>query len=145
MNAPAYAFLSLPDEASYRQRYIELYCRRPVFTRHGIRVVFKPRHFDHAFFESSDWNGAKDIFSLQRAQRLEWIRIGLLDSNSEWRKGYNKKSHSYSDTRSVCIIAGDFVVIIRITGRNRAEFVTCFWADNSINKIRMSPRWYPSV
>ena len=51
----------------------------------------------------------------------------------------------YDVTRRVAVAYGDFVVVVFISvGRSstlKANFVTCFDANNSIGKIRQSPIW----
>lgn len=137
--------LTLADEAAYRRHFEQTYCRGAVTTHDGIRVYFNKKDFDHAFFESSSRRGEKDVFSPVRAERMDWIATALADPTAPCFQGWVKKTNSYSATRRVAVVMGDFVVVIAIS-RNRdktlkANFVTCYHADNSIGKIVASPRW----
>lgn len=138
-------FLILADEAAYRQHFMNNYVRSAVHTHHGIRVHFNANDFDHAFFESSQRNGVKDQFSQHRSQRMDWISHTLINPNSDWYQGWIKPRRIYDATRSVAVASGDFVVVLKFRARRDgqlvANFVTCYYADNSINKIRQSPVW----
>ncbi|WP_083841533.1 hypothetical protein [Pseudovibrio sp. FO-BEG1] len=137
--------LKLSDESEYRSHYESSLCQGEITTHDGIRVYFKKNRFEHAFFESSNRNGQKDSFSLIRAERMDWITATLQDPNADWYQGYDSKSGKYNPKRRVAIAYGDFVVIISISmkrnGSPKANFITCYNADNSISKIRTSPRW----
>ncbi|MFV1808821.1 hypothetical protein [Phaeobacter sp. Ax4a-4a] len=138
-------FLMLADEAAYRQHFADTYVRAVVQTHHGVRVHFKESDFGHAFYESSNRNGVKDQFSADRSQRMDWIMHTLTDPNAGWYQGWVKARRSYDATRSVAVAFGDFVVVLRFRARKDgvvvANFVTCYYADNSIGKIRQSPVW----
>lgn len=138
--------LVLPDVADYRSHFEMNYCRAVVTTHDGIRVYFKADDFNHAFFESTSRDGVKDVtLSAMRAQRMEWIAATLADATSQRFQGWNKRAAQYDPTRRVCVVFGDFVVVIRMSktrdGGLKANFVTCYVADNSIEKIRRSPAW----
>lgn len=141
--------LILPSEADYRQYYVENFSRAPLpfQTSSGtIPVFFEADGFDHAFFESSRRDGAKDLFSLTRAERMGDIGDMLLDSSLDRRAGWNKNKRKNDHTRCVTISdETDFVVVVRIRLTRRltlkGKFVTCYVADNSIGKIRCSPKW----
>ncbi len=130
----------------YRQHYEKYYCKRPVITFDGIRVFFPKNKFTHAFYESSDRRGAKDVFSLQRAQRIDWIKNTLQCKEATLYQGWNARKKSYFADGRVSVVYENFVVIIRLSlkkdGSLKGNFVTCYQADNSINKIRMSPLWH---
>lgn len=137
--------LKLADEAAYRQHFERTCCRAVVMTHDGIRVYFKKQDFDHAFFESTARDGVKDQFSATRAERMDWIAATLADPTSARYKGWDKGRRRYDPTRCVTVIFQDFVVVLRLSklanGGLKAQFVTCYWADNSIGKIRQSPAW----
>lgn len=139
------ALLILADEAAYRQYFIDKYVRSAVHTHHGIRVHFKEQDFNHAFYESTQRNGVKDQFSQDRSQRMDWIITTLSDLNSDWYQGWVKAKATYDVTRSVAVASGDFVVVLKFRARKDgvivANFITCYYADNSIGKIRSSPLW----
>ncbi len=142
---PLPPLLHLPDEAAYRRHFVSNYCRPVVKTHDGIRVYFRQDQFGHAFYESSDRDGAKDSFSWVRAQRMDWIAATLVDPATIRYQGWVAKSRSYDPGRRVDLLYEDFVVVLglglRRDGMLRANFITCFQADNSIAKIRRSPLW----
>ena len=137
--------LILEAEREYLTYYREEYCRKGVVTFDGIRVYFRKSRFSHAFYESSNRDGRKDKFSKIRAQRMGWIRAMLENADSDLFQGWDNKRKRYDPGRRVCVVYGDFVVILRIrlkkNGTLTAEFITCYQADNSIGKIRNSPKW----
>jgi len=132
-------------EDEFREYYKREYCRNGVVTFDGIRVYFKESRFRHAFYESRRRDGQKDVFSTVRAQRMNWIRETLESPESSIFQGWDKKKKRYDPCRMVCVLYEEFVVVIAMKlkkgGVLTAEFVTCFQADNSIEKIRRSPRW----
>lgn len=137
--------LKLPDEAAYRAHYERTLCRGGIFTHDGIRVSFRKTEFDHAFFESSDRRGANDLFSLERAMRMDWIPVALADPSIPCFQGWDRKKRRHDPTRRVAVVINDFVVVMGIWRTRgailKANFITCFRADNSIGKIRQSPLW----
>lgn len=137
--------LVLADEAAYRAHFVQSLCRAVISTHDGIRVYFKPDTFDHAFFESSDRRGADDVFSTSRAERMDWIAAALADPNALCVQGWDHSKQRYSPKRRVTVIVQDFVIVLQLsTKRNgtlKANFVTCFKAENSAVKIRQAPRW----
>jgi len=138
-------FLKLPDQAAYRAHYERTLCRGGIITHDGIPVFFNKKTFDHAFFESSDRRGAKDKFSLERAMRMDWIPAALADPNAECFQGWDRKKKYHDPTRRVAVVVDDFVIVIGISlnrrGKLKANFITCYRADNSIERIRQSPPW----
>lgn len=138
--------LKLSDTTQYRAHYEQTLCQGGVYTHDGIPVYFKKEDFDHAFFESTLRNGIKDsVLSITRAERMDLISATLMDSAADRFQGWNKKQACYDPTRCVSVVHGEFVVVIRISKKKdnslKANFVTCYVADNSINKIRRSPPW----
>lgn len=137
--------LRLPDQAAYRAHYERTLCRGGIATHDGIPVFFRKEEFDHAFFESSTRRGEKDVFSLVRAERMDWIAAALADPGAQVYQGWLKRERRYDPTRRVAVVIGDFVVIIalgkRRDGHLKAQFVTCYRADNSIGKILRAPLW----
>ena len=144
MTVPALLTLASPKE--YRQHYQRNYCRGNIVTNDGIRVYFKPQKFDHAFYENSRGrSGAKDAFSPERAQRMDWIKATLEHPEAELFVGWNKDKKCHDDTRRVSVVYQNFVVIIELSlnkqGVLKGNFVTCYVADNSMTKIRKAPAW----
>ena len=135
-------FVILPDEKDYKNYYINKYCNNEIITFDGIKVKFYDQQFDHAFYESSLKNGTKDVFSLERAKRIDWIEYALQNKdNVELYKGYNKRNKSYTISRRVhSIDSEDYVVVILFTSNTTAKFLTAYYADNSGSKIKNSPK-----
>jgi hypothetical protein len=133
------------SEAEYREEYERTYCKGTVFTCDGIRIFFRSDTFRHAFYESSKRDGVKDCFSPTRAQRMGWIGATLLSPEARLYMGWDKFKRRYDATCRVCLGYEDFVVIVRLyllkSGGLKGEFVTCYQADNSIDKIVSSPIW----
>ena len=133
------------DEKRYRDYYRKEYCRKGVVTFDGIRVYFRESRFFHAFYESSNRDGRKDSFSTKRAQRMRWIRATLENPESDLFQGWDKNKRQYDPSRRVCTVYEEIVVILqmRLKGDRtlKAEFITCYLADNSIGKIRNMPKW----
>lgn len=137
--------LKLADQAAYRAHYERTLCRGGIVTHDGIPVFFRKEEFDHAFFESSGRRGENDVFSPDRAMRMDWIAAALVDRQAPRFQGWNKKRNCCDPTRRVTVVIDDFVVVIalRLTKEKtlKATFVTCYCADNSIGKIKASPPW----
>jgi len=127
----------------YRLHYENVYCHKPITTFDGIEVRFRKDRFNHCFFESSQRNKIKDRFSKIRAERIDWIKHALQDKNADIFWGWNKKRNKYDKYRRVVVVVKNYVVVIRITGKKKAKFVTAFLADSksTINRIRKSPKW----
>ena len=133
------------DEREYLAYYRQEYCRKGVVTFDGIHVYFREDRFFHAFYESSNRDGRKDRFSKIRAQRMRWIRATLENAASCLFQGWDNKRKRYDPGRRVCVVYEEFVVILEMrlkkNGTLKAAFITCYQADNSIEKIRNSPKW----
>lgn len=70
--------------------------------------------FEHVFFESSNRRGNKDIFSSQRAERIDWIENVLKDKEVEIYMGYDSKNKGNNWNGRVTIINEDnYVVVIQ--------------------------------
>lgn len=125
--------------------YRKEYCQKGVVAFDGIRVYFRENRFFHAFYESSNRVSRKDKFSEIRAQRMGWIRSTLENADSDLFQGWDNKKKRYDHVRRVCVVYEEFVVILEMrlkkNGKLKAKFVTCYHADNSIGKIRNSPKW----
>lgn len=131
--------------AEYRSHYERVYCRGNIRTFDSIRVYFGPSKFGHVFYESTARDGRKDVFSPVRAQRIDWIKATLEHPTAALFEGWDKTSRQYDATRRVAVVYEDFVVVVAMglkqDGSLKANFVTCYQADNSIGKIRSSPVW----
>lgn len=137
--------LKLPDQSAYRAHYERTLCRGGIVTHDRIPVFFQREEFDHAFFESSTRRGENDVFSLVRAERMDWIAAALADPGAQRFQGWLKRERRHDPTRRVTVVMGDFVVIIALSKRRdgllKAKFITCYRADNSIGKILGAPLW----
>ena len=131
------------DEAACRAHFESVYCAGTIAAFDGIQVRFRKSHFDHCFFESSQRNQVKDTFSDLRAQRVDWIQAALQDPAAELYEGWDRTRKRYDKARRVCVVCGNYVVVIALTGSATADFITAYVADtaNSLAKIRTSPRW----
>ena len=131
--------------AEYRAHYERVYCRGTIQTFDGIRVYFAASKFWHMFYESTLRDGRKDAFSTVRAERIDWIKATLEHPQAALFAGWDKMSRTYDNTRRVAVVYEDFVVVVAMglkqDGALKANFVTCYQADNSIGKIRTSPLW----
>jgi hypothetical protein len=129
-------------ELEYQAHFEQIYCQAPIMTFDGIPVRFNKRDFTHAFFESVIQKD--DIFSRQRAERIDWIKAALEDQQSDRFVGWDNKRKKYDGKRRVTVVMGNFIVVIAITGQgDRAKFITAFVADSdrTISRIRKSPKW----
>jgi hypothetical protein len=138
--------LKLPDQASYRAHYERTLCRGGIVTHDGIPVFFRKEEFDHAFFESSGRQGENDIFSLERAMRMDWIAPALADPAARRLQGWVKREQRHDPARRVTLFVDDFLVVIafrlRRDARLKATFVTCYPADaKTRSKLARAPLW----
>lgn len=128
----------------YKALFEQVYCdpANPIITFDGIKVKFFRDNFEHAFYESKNWKkGDKTIFSIQRAEKILWIKDTLKDQNAVLKMGWDKKTKSFKTARRVAVVKGNYVVIIHIKNIREAKFITAFEADNSISKILACPDW----
>lgn len=127
-------------EQEYRSHFERVYCQGTISTFDGIEVRFRRRMFDHCFFESVVIKD--DTFSSRRAERIDWIMATLQDASAELRVGWDNQKKMPANDRRVAIVKGDYVVVIRLDGTAKAEFVTAFVAgQRTINQIRTNPLW----
>jgi hypothetical protein len=132
-------------EAEYRAHFERVYCQRPIITFDEIAVRFRKGGFDHCFYESTRRNRVKDVFSIQRAERIDWIKAALQDPNAELYVGWDGKKKRYDRSHRVVLVLGNYVVVIRISGSQTAQFVTAYVADSpsTLAKIKRNPMWVP--
>ncbi len=140
-NIPDFVTLETPNE--YKKYYVEKYCKKELKTFDGIKVKFYEDQFEHAFYESSNKaKRNKNVFSLNRAVRIDWIEYVLKNPNAELHIGWDRDKKRYNKDRRVAIISPeDYVVIIKLNSNHTAKFITAYYADNSANKIRKMPPW----
>lgn len=138
--------LKLADQAAYRAHYEHSLCRGGIVTHDGIPIFFRKAEFDHAFCESSDRRGANDVFSLERAMRMDWIAPALADPAAARVQGWLRREQRHDATRRVTVWVEDFVVVIALRlgpdGALRGQFVTCYPADRKTRaKLSRAPLW----
>jgi hypothetical protein len=131
-------------EDEYFQHFCKVYCSRgSIATFDGIGVDFYPDQFKHAFRESANrWEGDKSVFATRRAERMDWIKWALENSQAELFQGWNKNIGAYDPKRRACIVIRNYVVVIQMKAERRAFFITAYIADpDTLRKIRNGPRW----
>jgi hypothetical protein len=130
----------------YRAHFERVYCQEPITTFDWIVVRFRKSRFDHCFYESTRRNQVKDAFSALRAERIDWIKATLQDPNAELYVGWDGKKKRYDRSHRVALVVDDYVVVIRLSGNQTAQFVTAYVADSpsTLAKIKGSPKWVPT-
>ncbi|MEX0812540.1 MAG: hypothetical protein WD048_10025 [Chitinophagales bacterium] len=134
------------SEIELRLLWKDVYCNRekPIKTFDGITVKFYEDMFDHAFYESENWKeGDKSILSLNRCEKMLWIKDTLEDNEAKLKQGFDNKTKTYINNRRVALVKNNYVVIIRFTKVRVAKFVTAFQIDNDKNleKFLNGPDW----
>lgn len=133
------------NENECRQYFETKYCGIGTLTFDNLLVKFYPEKFDDAFFESLD-NKQRDksIFSVKRAERIDWIEYVLKNPKSELYSGWDRDKKCINKCRRVAIISPEnYVVIITVLKNNNAKFITAYLADGPITakRIRKAPKW----
>ena len=154
VNMPYPPLLILPNQAAYEARFKSVYCRGSISTHDGIRVRFDAYKFWHDFFESSSRKKKnKDIFSPERAQRLEWIKAALQDENATLLQGWISDEDRYEPFRRVALVEVNgthYAVVIALFGgdgidhktANKGKFITAFVpGPKTLENIQKSPSW----
>lgn len=134
------------SEAELRKLWADEYCdpAKPIVTRDGILVKFYPEMFDHAFFESEDWKAKdKSILSLNRCQKMHWIKEALQDEEALLKQGWNKDTRTYDDKRRVALVKDNYIVIIIVYKEKKARFISAYQVDDDENlqAILNGPDW----
>jgi hypothetical protein len=126
-------------EAELRNIWREEYCDKEIRTFDNVQVLFFEDMFDHVFFESADRREKeKSILSLNRLEKIYWIKDTLQDSMAILKKGWDAKRKEYFKDRRVAIVKNNYVVIIAFTGFLKANFVTAY-EKNDIENILNAP------
>ena len=133
-------------ESDFRRIWKDEYCdiSNPIYTFDDILVKFYEDMFDHAFYESHNKKQAdKSILSLNRCQKMLWIKDALKDPTAIIKKGWLKRYKSYTNSRRVAIVKDNYVVIIVITDEKKAKFITAYEVneEENLQKILNSPDW----
>ncbi len=63
------------------------------------------------------------------------------------KKGWDRKTKSYDNSRRVAFVKESYVVIIEFTGVKKAIFVSAYelQTDKNIHNIKESPDWVKEV
>lgn len=143
------ALRNFTSEAECKQYFIDNYCNVEINTHDGINVKFHEDMFEHAFYERSQkkWKSKKDHFSTDRGERIDWIKYVLQDPTISPKQGYDKAKKKFDNSRRVAFLApNNYVVIIQLTDKRKARFITAFIVDSTTvaNKINASPSWNSS-
>lgn len=120
------------------------YCEQIIKTFDNIEVQFYSSMFDHCFFESVNRREKdKSILSLNRLEKIYWIKDALLDTSSLLKKGWNRNTKSYTDSSRVNLVKDNYIVVIKLLNSNKARFITAYEVNNEENleKIKNSPDW----
>jgi len=140
---PLPPLLHLPDEAAFRAHFeAEYVCGLPVVTYDGIRIRFYANQFDHAFYTSSTPKSGKDTFNLDRAQRMDWIRVVATDPGMEV---YRRVMPGGKVRRIMLEPRKQYVVVCEILSSDptQAVFITAYsvTSKSALAKMRSNPRW----
>ena len=129
-------------EEEMRRLWDITYCVKPIKTFDDIAVKFYSDMFDHAFYESINHKKKdKSALSYARLEKMGWIKDVLQDPTAQLVQGYDKKTKNYQVNSRVAIVKENYVVVIWMKNSKEAKFVTAYVADNSIEKIKQSPKW----
>lgn len=136
------------SEQDLRDIWMNEYCNqsKPIYTFDKILVKFYEDMFDHAFFESAERKQSdKSILSLNRLQKMLWIKDALQDHEAILKQGWLRRKKIYTNSRRVAIIKVNYIVVIVIFSNRIAKFVTAFEVNDEENlqKILNSPDWKP--
>ncbi len=127
------------SEAEMRILWQQEYCSQKIFTFDGVRVQFYDDMFDHCFFESVNRQEKdKSVLSLNRLEKMLWIKDTLQDPDAIFKKGWDNGRKEYFEDRRVAIVKGNYVVIIRFIGLLKARFVTAYVKED-IENIMNAP------
>jgi len=127
------------SEEDLRKIWRVEYCEQDIFTFDKVQVKFYEDMFDHAFFESSNrLEKDKSVLSLNRLEKIHWIKETLQDKDAILKKGWDTKNKVYFKDRRVAIVKENYIVIIRFTGLLKAKFITAY-EKNDVENILKSP------
>ena len=126
-------------ESEMRKIWKEEYCDEEIETFDGVKVKFYEDMFDHCFYESDNRKEKdKSILSLNRLEKILWIKETLKDADAILKKGWDTKEKEYYKDRRVAIVKNNYVVVIRFTGVLKAKLVTAY-EKNDIDNILQAP------
>jgi hypothetical protein len=132
-------------EGEMRQIWKDEYCQVPIETFDSVLVHFYEDMFDHCFYESNNRKEKdKSILSLNRLEKILWIKETLQDKTAILKKGWDTANKVHFKDRRIAIVKGNYVVIIRFTGVLKAKFVTAY-EKNDIENILDGPDFERTV
>lgn len=144
-------FVDYATPEEYRAHFERMYCSGPITTFDGIEVRFRKSRFKHDFYESSSRRHRnKDIFSTERARRIDWIKKVLQDPNAELYQGWDKKRKRHNSQSRVALVVDEYIVVIRLSEPKKAIFVTAYvpgdqptgdQTKSTLEKIKSGPKW----
>lgn len=132
------------SEAELRKIWDDEYCTKQIFTFDAILVKFYSEMFDHCFYESNNRKAKdKSILSLNRLEKIYWIKDTLQDPTAILKQGWDTKSKVYDNQRRVAMVKQNYIVVIVIYAEKRARFITAFQIDNEENleQFMNGPDW----
>lgn len=132
------------SEDDLRQLWHDTYCQQPIITFDSLRVSFYPEMFDHAFFESEDRQAKdKSILSLNRCEKMLWIKDVLQDPDAILKQGWDNTTKSHDPDRRVAVVKGNYIVIIKIYSSGKARFISAFQldSDDALERLLSGPDW----
>lgn len=133
--------LDLRDELEYRKKFENLYCSGPLCTHDGIMVRFRREDFDHCCFETVNKKKTK-TFSMNRAQRLHWIKIAIESETAKRYKGYNSKKKKVDPYRLVLLLGREhYAVILTLKPNRKAVFITAYPTTTKTEEKIMNRPW----
>lgn len=148
MTCPPFVLYTSPEE--YRAHFERLYCQGPVSTFDGIQVRFRRLDFDHCMYESTYRNPKdpnyrqKNVFSIERAKRIDWIKAALQDCNAELYVGWDRDDKRARWDRRVVFAYDGYVVIVELKRGNtqEAKFLSAYpTTDRTMALVKGQPRW----
>ncbi len=131
-------------ESDFRKIWDDEYCTQQILTFDAIQVKFYSEMFDHCFFESADRKAKdKSILSLNRLEKIYWIKDTLQDPTSLLKQGWDNKNKAHDNARRVAMVKGNYVVVISIYAEKKARFITAFQIENEDNLKNFinGPNW----
>jgi hypothetical protein len=140
----AYPPLKTFQDATECEQYYKIkYCAAKIISFDNIRVYFPSGSFRHAFYTSkSRRSPIKDLFSYERAERIDWILMALQDVTAELFCGWDNKKKRIDGNRRVAVVVDNYVVVIQMTKPEKAIFITAFVADQeTIDSIKSGIPW----
>ena len=131
-------------EEELREIWSVEYCNTPIITFDDIEVKFFSSMFNHCFYESDNRREKdKSILSLNRLEKIYWIKETLQDPDSIRKQGWDRNKKTYTDSSRVNLVKGNYIVVIKIFSKNKARFITAYEvnSDENLEKIKNSPDW----